>query len=162
MILVNLSLKWRFANKDLKSIQSRDIIELFTSSVTEADLIIIISNIDLPCTYDAVVTGTPNKYFEFKSVQNLPPSNFADQFTKDLNNPAITNLNQLKWMFDKTKYLKKAGNTEATFVADMKRAIDGLDFSSLPDNVLTKFQVTSKPALKAKLKNEFNDLFFLK
>jgi hypothetical protein len=112
-------------------------------------------------TYDAVVTGTPNKYFEFKSVQNLPPSNFADQFIKDLNNPDITNLNQLKWMFDKAKYLKKAGNTEATFVSDMKRAIDNLSDTSL-EILLPKFGANSAIQLKNILKNNISQIFNLK
>lgn len=166
MILLNLSRQWRFDNKVLKNTQGCYIIERLTSSVSVADLIIIISNIDLLCTYDAVVTGTPNKYFEFKSVQNLPPSNFADQFTKDLNNPNITNLNQLKWMFDKAKYLKKAGiteaNIEAKFVEDMKRAIDGLDKTKITNATLTKFNVADVDKLFDEIENSFGDIFYMK
>ena len=40
-------------------------------------------------------------YYEFKSVKNLPPSNFAKQFLKDLE--IADNLDQIKWYFDGSK-----------------------------------------------------------
>ena len=51
---------------------------------------------------DVVVSfGEDMIYYEFKSVKNLPPSNFAKQFLKDLE--IADNLDQIKWYFDGSK-----------------------------------------------------------
>ena len=36
-------------------------------------------------------------YFEFKSVKEVPPPNFNDQFVKDLLNDDVKDLSQIKW-----------------------------------------------------------------
>ena len=38
-----------------------------------------------------------------KSVQEIPPSNFTNQFGKDLLNQDVNDLSQLKWVFDGKK-----------------------------------------------------------
>ena len=113
--------------------------------------------------YDAIVSDPPSppKFFEFKSYSSIPPANFADQFTKDLNNAEITNLDQLKWIFDKAK-LDKANHPPDYFEMNMKAAINNLDLTSITSEVLLKFNVASKPALKAKIISEFNTIFSLK
>lgn len=46
---------------------------------------------------------TSNIYYEFKSVKVIPPTHFLEQFSKDLANPNVTDLSQLKWVFDGKK-----------------------------------------------------------
>lgn len=45
-------------------------------------------------------------YYEFKSVKNLPPNDFVEQFSKDLSRPNF-NINNLKWVFDGKKIQAK-------------------------------------------------------
>ncbi len=56
-----------------------------------------------------VTVGTVENmvYYEFKSVTNIPPKNFAEQFLKDLE--IANDLSQIKWYFDgrKTSTLNK-------------------------------------------------------
>ena len=96
-----------------------------------------------------------SRFFEFKSYKSVPPSDFSDQFIKDLNNPEISNLAQLKWYFD-------AAKNPANFEADMKAAIESMDMSSIAVETLQKLGVPNRPALKTKLVNEFNSIFYLK
>jgi hypothetical protein len=90
-------------------------------------------------------------YFEFKSVKEVPPPNFNDQFVKDLLNGDVKRLSQIKWTFDGEK-IKKA-DLEA-----LKNRIDALD---IPDPVWKKFGMSSAEKLKEKLKSDviFNDIF---
>ena len=52
-----------------------------------------------------MVVEYPNRskvYYEFKSVKNLPPKDFIQQFSGDLTRPNF-NTNNLKWVFDGKK-----------------------------------------------------------
>ena len=40
---------------------------------------------------------------EFKSVKDVPPANFLEQFGKDLKNTDVSDLSQIKWIFDGKK-----------------------------------------------------------
>ena len=40
---------------------------------------------------------------EFKSVKDVPPANFLEQFSKDLKNTDVSDLSQIKWIFDGKK-----------------------------------------------------------
>ena len=40
---------------------------------------------------------------EFKSVKGVPPANFLEQFGKDLKNSEVSDLSQIKWIFDGKK-----------------------------------------------------------
>ena len=40
---------------------------------------------------------------EFKSVKDVPPANFLEQFSKDLKNSEVSDLSQIKWIFDGKK-----------------------------------------------------------
>ena len=51
---------------------------------------------------DVTVGSVENMvYYEFKSVTNIPPKNFAEQFLKDLE--IANDLSQIKWYFDGKK-----------------------------------------------------------
>ena len=51
---------------------------------------------------DVTVGSVENMvYYEFKSVTNIPPKNFAEQFLKDLE--IANDLSQIKWYFDGRK-----------------------------------------------------------
>lgn len=66
-------------------------------------------------------------------------------------------------MFDKTKYFKKAGNTEATFFEGMKRAIDGLTFSNTQvANIINDIPNSYGSDLKDFIKANFSSIFELK
>ena len=40
---------------------------------------------------------------EYKSVKDVPPANFLEQFGKDLKNSEVSDLSQIKWIFDGKK-----------------------------------------------------------
>ena len=44
-----------------------------------------------------VVEASDCTYFEYKSVKNIPPENFDNQFVKDLQNKDVKKLSLLKW-----------------------------------------------------------------
>ena len=56
-----------------------------------------------------MVVETTNKgitkkiFYEFKSVKDVPPANFLEQFGKDLKNTEVSDLSQIKWIFDVKK-----------------------------------------------------------
>lgn len=104
--------------------------------------------------YDAVVDGTPKKFYEFKSYSSVPPPDFAEQFIKDLTNPDITDLGQLKWYFDSAK-------NPPNFEANMKAAIKNLKNDDLVD-MLPKFGATTPAQLKTIIETNFSKVFALK
>lgn len=57
-------------------------------------------------------------YYEFKSVKDVPPSHFLEQFSKDLANSKVTDLSQIRWIFDG----KKVTNEELSKA--MKKVVD--------------------------------------
>ena len=69
-------------------------------------------------------------FYEFKSVKNIPPEHFFDQFGKDLLNNNVDELSQLKWIFDGKKV------TQTQLTEKMKKAIKEWN---IPDNVLKKW-----------------------
>ncbi|SOE22994.1 hypothetical protein SAMN06298216_3390 [Spirosomataceae bacterium TFI 002] len=87
----------------------------------------------------------------------MPPNNFAEQFIKDLNNPDISSLDNLKWYFDVDK-------NPAKFVDNLETAIDGLDLSTnkVSLTVLGKFGVTNEAGLRQLINNKFSSIFSLK
>lgn len=46
-------------------------------------------------------------FYEFKSVKNIPPVNFYEQFGKDLMLEDVTSLDQIKWIFDGRKVTQR-------------------------------------------------------
>ena len=55
---------------------------------------------------------------EFKSVKDVPPSNFLEQFGKDLKNSEVSDLSQIKWIFDGKKV------TQQQLTDAIKKTID--------------------------------------
>ena len=61
--------------------------------------------------------------YPFKSVKDVPPTNFLEQFGKDLANPDVSDLSQLKWVFDGKKV------SQEQLSSAMKKVIDEWTFS---------------------------------
>ena len=74
-------------------------------------------------------------FYEFKSVKNIPPEHFFDQFGKDLLNNNVDELSQLKWIFDGKKV------TQTQLTEKMKTAIKEWD---IPNEVLKKWNIDVK------------------
>lgn len=82
----------------------------------------------------------------------MPPTNFETQFINDLNNPEITDLSQLQWIFDVAK-------NPANFETAMKTAINGLQ---IPLTTAQRFGFGNVPNFKTNLINNFENIFSLK
>ena len=57
---------------------------------------------------------------EYKSVKDVPPANFLEQFGKDLKNSEVSDLSQIKWIFDEKQV------TQQQLTDAIKKAIDEL------------------------------------
>ena len=55
---------------------------------------------------------------KFKSVKDIPPANFLEQFGKDLKNTEVSDLSQINWIFDGKKV------TQEHLTNAIKKAID--------------------------------------
>jgi hypothetical protein len=87
-------------------------------------------------------------------VKELPPLNFNDQFAKDLLNDDVTNLSQLKWIFDGKKFPEGYD-----FKGKMKKAIEKMD---IPKEALKKFGTESMDELKNDIIKNFDNIFQVK
>lgn len=58
-------------------------------------------------------------YYEFKSVKNLPPADFLDQFRKDLYRDNFS-IDNLRWVFDGKKI--KPANLQ-----DLRKSLEGIE-----------------------------------
>ena len=74
---------------------------------------------------------------EFKSVKDVPPSNFLEQFGKDLKNSEVSDLSQIKWIFDGKKV------TQDELTNAVNKAID-----KLPDGIVQKWNLKNEKARK--------------
>ena len=88
-------------------------------------------------------------YFEFKSVKEVPPSNFNEQFVKDLLNIDVKDLSQIKWIFDGKKISKK--DLEA-----LKNRIKTMD---IPDEAAKNVGLETVGELKGKIEKHFYEIF---
>jgi hypothetical protein len=98
--------------------------------------------------------GNINRYFEFKSVSEVPPSYFAVQFVRDMQLSDVTDLGQLKWLFDGKKVTSLDGKVDDF--------IDALDAADIPQSVIDKFvpgTIKTKDALLEIIENRFNEIF---
>ena len=68
---------------------------------------------------------------EFKSVKDVPPGNFLEQFSKDLKNTNISDLSQIKWIFDGKKV------TQDELTETMRKTIE--DWNA-PKDLVRKFR----------------------
>lgn len=83
-----------------------------------------------------------------KSVQEIPPYNFVEQFSKDLLNDKVDDLSQLKWVFDGKKV------TQEQLTEVMRKTIEEWN---IPDAVLNKWGKLGYS--KNKLKEEILSIF---
>ncbi len=104
--------------------------------------------------YIDVTSETANEakiFYEFKSVKNVPPTKFAEQFMKDLDN--ANSLDQIKWIFNGSK-------NPPDFKKNMLEAIDKLP---LTDDLAKKFlkgdEIIKSRDLKKYLKDNFEMIF---
>ena len=99
--------------------------------------------------------GGKSVFYEFKSVEKVPPADFSKQFLRDLNNQNVNSLDQIRWIFDgdKIKTLPKAD-----FINELERA-------TIPDNVIKKwvkeFDYTQKDLINL-INNNFDLIFLIK
>ena len=88
-------------------------------------------------------------FYEFKSVQKVPPSDFINQFEKDL--MLASDLSQIKWIFDGKK-------VPADFKEKMLQEIKKLD---IPDDVIRKYKARDKNELKNMIATDFDSIFII-
>ncbi len=101
--------------------------------------------------------GNITKYFEFKSVGEIPPSNFATQFVKDMQISDVSDLGQLKWIFDGKKVPSLQNNIDDF--------IDALDNVEIPQSVIDKLipgANKTKDALLDTIESRFDEIFQVK
>ena len=101
--------------------------------------------------------GGKTKYLEFKSVSEIPPANFATQFVKDMQLSDVSNLDQIRWIFDGKKVSSLENNIDDF--------IDALDEVDIPQSTIDKLVPDSnktKDALLEIIEGNFNNIFQLK
>lgn len=89
-----------------------------------------------------------NTFYEFKSVDAVPPSGFADQFIKDMNLGDVSSLSQIKWWFDGKKISS----------LPKQQFLDALENSTIDQLIINKL-VTSTPKNKQALIDLIDDNF---
>lgn len=89
--------------------------------------------------------------YEFKSVQTVPTDNFNAQFIKDLSESNVTDLDQIKWIFDRVK-------SPSNFTGDLTRAVENLPLTTFMAN---KFGMANVSELKTEIIARFDDIFIL-
>ena len=82
-------------------------------------------------------------------MKEVPPSNFNDQFVKDLLNDDVKDLSQIKWIFDGKKISKK--DLEA-----LKNRIKTMD---IPPAASAKFNLNTIDKLKKEIERNFDNIF---
>ncbi|MCB0687130.1 MAG: hypothetical protein KDC53_11410 [Saprospiraceae bacterium] len=100
--------------------------------------------------------GNKDVFFEFKSVQDVPPTGFATQFVKDLDLPEVDNLGQLRWWFD--------GNKISSL--PKQKFLDQLNAASIDqpiiDKLLPNITNPTKIDLLQKISQDFDQIFSIK
>ena len=88
---------------------------------------------------------------EFKSVKDVPPANFLEQFGKDLKNTEVSDLSQIKWIFDGKK-------APADFKEKMLEEIKKLD---IDPNVAEKLEFKNSQLLMNEIEKQFDNIFII-
>ena len=88
---------------------------------------------------------------EFKSVKDIPPANFLEQFGKDLANSEVSDLSQIKWIFDGKK-------APADFKEKMLEEIKKLN---IDPNVAEKLEFKNSQLLMNEIKKQFDNIFII-
>jgi len=83
-----------------------------------------------------------NKFLEFKSVKDVPPNYFGEQFINDLKLPEVESLDQLKWYFDGSKV---SGDLPK------EKFMDILEKADIDESVIKKFITERRNPTKADL-----------
>ena len=93
-------------------------------------------------------------YYEFKSVTNIPPKNFAEQFLKDLE--IADDLSQIKWYFD--------GRKISTLNKEL--FLEELEKVEIDDKLISKWtsnlQESTKKSFLEFIDDNFNIIFQIK
>ncbi len=112
------------------------------------------------CVDIRVIYGEAFLYYEFKSVKNIP-TNFAEQFIKDLQLPRVTSIDQIKWIFDPGKISNIAAE-KAKFVEALKSVKESLYVNKGVFEKYYREEFKSADALISKLNQDadwFNAIF---
>ena len=105
---------------------------------------------------DVVVDASSTRpcYYEFKSVTNIPPHDFAQQFLKDLE--IANDLSQIKWYFDG----KKISNL------DKELFLEELEKVEIDDKLISKWtsnlQESTEKSFLEFIDDNFNIIFQIK
>ena len=104
---------------------------------------------------DVTVGSVENMvYYEFKSVTNIPPKNFAEQFLKDLE--IANDLSQIKWYFD--------GRKISTLNKEL--FLEELEKVEIDDKLISKWtsnlQESTKKSFLEFIDDNFNIIFQIK
>ncbi|AFL98183.1 hypothetical protein ACQ1Q1_01335 [Ornithobacterium rhinotracheale] len=93
-------------------------------------------------------------YYELKSVIDVPPGKFAEQFIKDLSRRDVNSLDQIKWIFDGQK-------APADFKEKMIKAIEDLDINDkkIAEKFLPDVRKPNTELLKKEIKTRFEEIF---
>ncbi|WP_290806121.1 hypothetical protein [Flavobacterium sp.] len=92
-------------------------------------------------------------FYEFKSVSNVPPGHFKEQFMKDLTN--ANSLDQVKWIFNGAK-------NPPDFRTNMINAIDNLPITdALARKLIPNNPIANANDLKDLLETDFDKIFKL-
>jgi hypothetical protein len=90
-------------------------------------------------------------YYEFKSVAQVPPAKFNEQFVKDLSRIDVNDLTQIQWIFDGAK-------SPPDFRSNLLNAVDNL---AIPDSVLLKFDLNERSEFYDLIEENFENIFVL-
>jgi hypothetical protein len=98
------------------------------------------------------ISETKRIFYEFKSVLNIPPQHFAEQFIKDLD--IADDLTQIKWIFDGKKISSLNKNK---FLKELRKA-------DIPDGVIKKWTTIDGNIddLLGLIENKFDNIFLIK
>ena len=88
---------------------------------------------------------------EFKSVKDVPPANFLEQFDKDLKNTDVSDLSQIKWIFDGKK-------VPTDFKEKMLQEIKKL---KLTEDMVNGLRKSSKEELFEDIIENFDSIFII-
>ena len=96
-------------------------------------------------------------YIEFKSVKEVPPNGFVKQFINDLSRDDVRSLDQIIWIFDRSK--NPLGKNGEIFRISIEKSIESLNISK---KIAEKFGTKNPEELKDLIINNFDKIFVLK
>ena len=100
-----------------------------------------------------VVSGRNKIFYEFKSVQKVPPSHFIDQFSKDL--MLASDLSQIKWVFDGKKVPAEEDFERAAQLRDEIKKLE------LTEEMVNGLRKGSKEELLEDIIESFDTIFII-